>query len=200
MIENLAERIRAKWVGEITEGFLLNNFLGPGDPRAFSFSVHEISTAASLAHHGLLGSVRGMRLRDVDLAKVPAEHLASLASCVTELVDIWNVSNTDLTSILDRSKSKWIQINSQNLSTAETRALVRAMASVEKVALGHYGKMTLDIHTLATYNGQGKCREVRFWHTTARWYREDVRRWVQRISWRVTKDDSNAYVITKKLL
>ena len=36
----------------------------------------EITTAASLAHHGLLRSVEDMWLEDVDLASVPAEHLA----------------------------------------------------------------------------------------------------------------------------
>ena len=53
----------------------------------FSFSpitIPEIRAAASLAHHGLLGSVFEMWLRDVDLTSVPAEHLASLASCVTQ--------------------------------------------------------------------------------------------------------------------
>ena len=42
-----------------------------------------IPCAASLAHHGLLGSVKkGMTLLDVDLTTVPYEHLAFLASSV----------------------------------------------------------------------------------------------------------------------
>ena len=83
-------------------------------------SAPEISTAASLAHQGLLDSVKEMYLKDVDLASVPADHLASLAACVTADVVIWNVSNTDLTSILDSCKSEWLRISNQSLSTEET--------------------------------------------------------------------------------
>ena len=36
-----------------------------------------ITCAASLDHHGLLGSVRNLELWNVDLTSVPAEHLAS---------------------------------------------------------------------------------------------------------------------------
>ena len=42
-----------------------------------------LKCGASLAHHGLLSSVRKMKLRHVDLSSVPAQHLASLVSCVT---------------------------------------------------------------------------------------------------------------------
>ena len=62
-----------------------------------SFSSYEsfskIVTAARLAHHGLHGSVNHVYLCDVDLASVPAEHLASLSSCVTRSVDIKNVAD-----------------------------------------------------------------------------------------------------------
>ena len=95
-------------------------------------TLPKISTAASLIHHKLFGSVNmaTMRLDGLDLASVPAEYLASLTACVTELVEIWNVSNIDLTSILDRCKSAVLNIDNQTLSTEETQALVRAMANV----------------------------------------------------------------------
>ena len=171
MIESLAARIRDKWVS----GYW---------PR-----LPEITTAASLAHHGLLRSVKRMWLEDVDLASVPAEYLASLTACVTELVEIWNVSNIDLTSILDRCKSAVLNIDNQNLSTEETQSLVRAMANVERVSLGLLGEVevTLDISTLVTYVGQGKCKWVAFRYDTGVKYREEVRRWAQRICWRVTQ-------------
>ena len=54
-------------------------------------TLPEIANAASLAHHGILGSVKSMDLENVDLASIPAEHLASLASCVTEDVNIDNI-------------------------------------------------------------------------------------------------------------
>ena len=73
----------------------------------------EIVTAASLAHHGMLGSVRLMVLQDVDLASVPAEHLASLASCVTECVAIVNVENI-----------KHLIMSIMNIKTASTRIIM----------------------------------------------------------------------------
>ena len=183
MIESLAARIGAK----------LGSFSYPA-------RVPEISTAASLAHHGLQLSVRGMRLRDVDLASVPAEHLASLAACVTGDVGICNVSNTDLTSILDKSKSRVLDIYNQSLSIEETRALVRAMANVEWVWLGYNGEVTVDMSTLVTYNGRGNCRRVDFCYGTAEKYREVVRGWAQGMSWRVTGDDSHLIIIHRKEL
>ena len=173
VIESLAARIRAKW--------------GYGH----SPCVPEITSAASLAHHGLLRSVERMSLWDVDLSSVPAEHLASLANCVTGVVGIGNVSNTDLISFLDRSKSEWLHISNESLSTAETQALVRAMANVARVFLGSGGEVTLDMSTLVTYDGQGRCDNLYFWYNTYDKYREDVQRWLaERSSWNVnTADD-----------
>ena len=88
--------------------------------------LHEIATAASLANHGVLGSVESVNLKNVDLASVPAEHLASLASCVTVAVGIINVSNTDLSPILDNIKCKWLRVNyRRSLGSEETQALVQ---------------------------------------------------------------------------
>ena len=178
-VERQAERIKYKW---------------DSDSRVPSSYLLEISTAASLAHHGFLRSVEWMGLRDVDLASVPAEHLASLAACVTGVVAIYNVSNTDLISILDSVKSEELVFYNQSLSTAETRALVRAMANVENYVLLGWN-VTLDIGTLVTYGGRGKCKWVGFYNTAADKYREEVRSWAQRISWRVTTDDSNEITI-----
>ena len=98
VFESLATRIRDKWG---------SGFHWPRLP--------EITTAASLAHYGFLRSVEEMWLEDVDLASVPAEHLASLAACVTERVIIENVSNADLTNILDRSEIEVLLIYNQSL-------------------------------------------------------------------------------------
>ena len=46
----------------------------------------EILTASHLAHHGLLRDLKQVFLAEVDLASVPDEHLAALASCATESV------------------------------------------------------------------------------------------------------------------
>ena len=84
MIKSLAERISKKW-----------------EPCSSHPSLPEITAAASLAHHGFLRSAKKLYLRDVDLASVPAEHLASLASCMMDVLIINNVSNVNLVSILD---------------------------------------------------------------------------------------------------
>ena len=46
-------------------------------------SLRTITEAVCWAHHGMLGFIADLWLQDEDLASVPAEYLASLASCVT---------------------------------------------------------------------------------------------------------------------
>ena len=147
-----------------------------------SITIPEITASAYLAHHGLLGSVFEMWLRDVDLTSIPAEHLASLASCVTQFFFIINVSN--IISILDNVKCQCLIITRQTLNSEETRALVRAMESgVEKVQLGGKGEVSLDITTLTQYSGAGRCGEVMCYDDTARSYRKEVETWAMRINW-----------------
>ena len=173
--ESLAAQIREKW-------------RYPGEEEAL---LSEISIAASLAHHGLLGSMKVMDLCDVDLASVPAEHLASLASCVTRRVLIINVSN--IVNILDNVKCNWLNISKQTLSSEETRALVRAMQSrVKKVSLGFLGEVSLDMTALTQYSGQGECVGVRYENSygqrsdeSASRNIEQLRCWAKRINWLV---------------
>ena len=77
-----------------------------------------------------------MDLWNVDLTSVPAEHLASLASSVTRMVTIENISGCNLVTILDNVKSRVLNIPNQSLGSEETQALVQAMESgVEEVGL-----------------------------------------------------------------
>ena len=185
MIESLVERVK----GRLDEGSVNHNFLLP-----------EIIIAASLAHHGMLSSVRILELDNVDLSSVPPEHLASLASCVTSGVIIINVSNCDIMRLLHNSvKCKWLSINSQSLNSDETQAMVRIMESnVETVHLGIFGDaVTLDFMALNQYSGQGKCKLLD-WAGFAGFadaYREEVRSWAQRIDWSVTFDFWNSMTI-----
>ena len=111
-------------------------------------------------------------------------------------VVISNVSNTDLISFLDRYMSVWLDIDNQSLSTAETQALVRAMANVARVELGVGGEVTLDMSTLVTYGGQGRCTELVFWYNTYDKYREEVQRWLaERSSW--TLDTADDYCVIR---
>ena len=103
---------------------ILNNNPNPN-------TVPEITTAASLAYHGLLGSVAYASLNG-DLSTVPAEHQISLTSSVTECLEIDNVRGCDLVGVLDSSiKCKQINIRDQSLGSEETQALIRAIMSRE---------------------------------------------------------------------
>ena len=124
--------------------------------------ISEFMCGASLAHHGLLYSVREMRLYNIDLSPVPAQHLASLVSLVFHVFCIKNVSGCDLVSLLTNLKCREVSIDNQSLGREETRALVRAMEShVEALDLSD--DVTLDVEALAEYSGQGQCRGVRLW-------------------------------------
>ena len=161
--DNLASQIRKNWM-----------FLH--EPK-----LPEITTAASLVSNGLLGSVEEMLLRDVDLVSVPTEHLASLASCVTSNVFIWNVGNLDIISFLGSLKCERLDIRRQTLSSVETRALVRAMETrVERVELQ---EVNLDITALTQYSGQGRCRLVEYYNDFEGRSKKELKSWAKRIDW-----------------
>ena len=158
--------------------------------------------AASLAYHGFICSVEEMMLHsqieDVDLTSVPAEHLASLVSCVTRKVVISNVIGCDLINILDSVKSEILTISSQNLGIEETQALVRAMESgVESVGLS--GEVALDIRSLMDYSGQGKCRGVWCYsYGSDRFrYREQLKTWAKSKNWEVMCDNDAIFSMVR---
>ena len=151
----------------------------PGEACLVSLSLEqqfEVPCVASLAHHRLLRSVKYLILSKVNLSSVPEVQLASLASCVTGIFDIWSVSGSGLVTILDSLKCRRLVISTQSLNTEETEALVRAMETVvEEVSLSYYhGDMTLDIEALTKYSGQGKCRLVTCYETR---YYDALRNW-----------------------
>ena len=167
--------------------------------------LSEITNAARLAHHGLLGSVEHLTLRNeegefgnpwgnLDLASIETEHLASLVSCVTERIDIPSVIiNCDIRSLLDNVKSNGLFIDRHSLSSEETQALVRAMESdVKCVMLGR--EASLDISALTQYSGQGKCKSVYgFKNITMDRHREELKSWAVRINWG-THEDNDLFV------
>ena len=175
VFESLAKRVRKE---------IMNSRPTPRLP--------EITCAASLAHHGLLGSVDWIRLgnvdlRDVDPTSVPAEHLTSLVSCVTGWVSIMKVSGCDLVTILDNVKSRVFRIIRQSLDSEETQAMVRAMESrVEMVKLNY--EVKLDIRILMEHNGLGKCREGERYIDTADKYKKQLRTWATSRNWAVIRE------------
>ena len=157
-----------------------------------------IDCAAGLAYHRLLGSEQVMVLRNVDLASVPTEHLASLASSVTGIVSINNLCGCNLVTILESVKSEKLSISSQSLDSEETQALVRSMESgVEWVWL--YVGVTLDIRDLMEYSGHGKCREVVCYRArdTADRYREKLRTWDTSKNWEMICDGGDCFVVRR---
>ena len=156
--------------------------------------------AASLAHHGLLGSVRDLDLCLVDLSSVPAQHLSSLVSCVTRSLCIEEVSGCDLVSTLTSLKCKDFHIarHRQRLGREETQALVQAMESrVEDVRLS--SEVTLDIEALTQYSGQGVCKRVMLYDDTAECtvdrYREELRTWARRRNWIIAYERKSTFSI-----
>lgn len=150
----------------------------------------ELMCGASLAHHGLLGSMRKMVLCNVDMSRVSAQHLASLASCVTIELIIQNVSGCDLVSILSSIKCEELIIRRQSLGREETLALVEAMESrVEDVLL--CSEVTLDIEALNEYSGQGVCLGILLYSDTARRYREEIRTFASKRKWKIRFSDLN---------
>ena len=149
-------------------------------------SLPEITAAGSLAFNGLLGSVTHMRLHDLDLSSVPADHLAALVSCVTDRVNIRNVTNCPILSIINSVKCKWLGIVMQSLGTEETQALVRALESrVERVYLGN--RVSMDMDALTQYGGHGKCWELKY-HDKFDRYSYELRKWAGGVNWAVNHE------------
>ena len=172
------------------------------NPRGFSSrspsDLPEIKCAASLARYNLLGPVRGLTLSGVDLTSMPADNLASLVSCVTESVDIKDVSGCGLLTTLDCVKSKLLTIREQSLDSEETRALVRAMESRMRQVV-YLVDRTLDIRAVMEYSGQGKCWVVvMFDHDTKSRYEEDLRTLAQNRNWQVNEGSGGWFEIHKK--
>ena len=175
-------------------------------------SLPVITCAASLAHHGVLGSVHFLRLRsDVNLASIPGDHLASLASCVTWGVSIRNHKDCDLVSILAKVNCPVTIFSQKNLDSEQIKAIVRAMESrVSSVCLGDEDEdddedesspLTRDDVDLTEYSGQGKCEvlEVICPVGSAPRYRQQMKTWAQNRNWVVDYDDEYGFSVCRDL-
>ena len=142
---------------------------------AFEANLCEVGVIQSIKHLPLFQyEDRSEKYSPMDLGFVPRNRLQELVSCVTNLVEIVNVTS-DLTRILDSVKSKELCLT-QKLNQEETEALVRAMSSrVQIVHLlidseeGLYRDeeyrdesvgTRLDFETFKTYQRDGTCREI----------------------------------------
>ena len=99
-------------------------------------SVAAITSASSLAYHGLLNSVERLRMYKIDLCSVPSPHLAALASCVEKEVKINKVTGCDLVSLITSIRNcENLEVYDQCMRYEEAQALLEAYlkASVKKV-------------------------------------------------------------------
>ena len=152
-------------------------------------SISELMSCASFAHHGLLDSVDQLELCDIDLSTVPAQHLASLVSCVKSRLIIKNVIGYNLAILLTSLKCQEFEIRRQSLGREETQALVQAMESGVETLVIREQETTLDIEALVEYSGQGKCRYVVVFGDTTSSYRKELRTWAKSRNWRVEEDN-----------
>ena len=174
--------------------------------------LHELNTlslttcAASLAYHGLLGQrITCLGLFSIDLTSVPTEHLAALASWVTSSCDvsIYNVRGIDMDSFLNSLKCQDFEIYRQILGQEETEALVQAMESrVERVQLQDL--VTLEMETLVTYSGLGRCwgvtvgccdDDTELWRVNIK---EPLKNWALSRDWTVTTDYNSLLTIRRR--
>ena len=148
----------------------------------------QLKCAASLAHHGLLGSLPWLSLNYVDLSSIPEKHLVSLVSRVTRHLTINNVIGCDLVSLFSLQCEE-LGIPKVSLGIEETQALVQAMESgVGRVVL--FEDVTLDIEALTEYSGRGECWDLRLSYDSRGRYREEMRTWARTRNWKVAKCSS----------
>ena len=153
----------------------------PGEPEI------EIKRAALLAWEGHLTSVEYMEIRNKSITDIPQDQMKMLASIVTGIVSINNMTHTDqLGSILASIKCPELSLWNMYLSDTETRAVITAMR--DRVQTVYLHDITLDIEELTQYDGQGCCSELQVWDDTKRRYGGGLGRWAEDIGWTVSQD------------
>ena len=182
-------------------------------PHPYPLNVSHIADAASLAHHGFLGSVRGLSMKKVYLSSMPIEHLVSLVACVKKkLVDVvfhnFPKGRYDgyLLAILDNVQCECLSVTVQWLGTKGTRALVRAMRTrVRKLCVGLGGffggiEEAHRLKELIKYDGKGKCEQVDSLEMNyiELQNRRDIELWVKDCKWKVLSDKANFLLVKRK--
>ena len=159
-------------------------------------SEAEMKRAALLAWEDHLTSVENMTIENISITDIPRDHMEKLASIVTGIVKIDNMTHADqLGGILASVKCTDLWLWRMELSEAETRALVTAMRDrVQEVELR--SRATLDIEELTQYDGQGRCSKLGVWRGRER-YGARLREWTADKGWTVTDDDEYELVMER---
>ena len=146
-----------------------------------NLSLAEVQCGAALATHGYITQLENLWLYDIDTSLVPASDLSSLVKCVSDGVSITSVTG-DLSPLLSSVQFRLLLITNTSLSTADTQRLVAAMVTrVEWVTLD--GGVTLDMDTLAQYDGTGECEEVVLAGPATAEYGDQVKMWAENMGW-----------------
>ena len=162
----------------------------------------KIASVASLAYHGVLQEVSRLSLcssmydeafqnthfEPLDLGFVPGDQLKALVPCVSDYIEIINVTGYNVTRLLDSVCCSRLKVT-QKLNQEETNALVRAMSTrVDEVYLGGDGGHSLDVDTLTQYKGDGKCSVI-CCNLPNEWIGvERTERWARMMNWSAEKD------------
>ena len=144
-------------------------------------SLPLLQSAANLATKGYITQVASLHFDNLDISLVTPEDMASLVKCVSDNVAIMRVHG-DLTPVLSNVKCTELKIINRSLTTNDTQNLLAAMDTrVKEVVLG--AVVTLDMETLAQYDGKGECEEVWMYQDTGERYRQPVRVWARDMGW-----------------
>ena len=170
----LSPQIVSDKASQVAEGL---EYLGRGP------SLSQLQCGAALATLGHITHVKEMRLMDLDTSLVPASDLSSLVKC-SDGVIIVRVTG-DLSTVLSSVQCRRIIIANMRLSTADTQQLVAAMDTRVKSVVLYSSGVTLDMDTLAQYDGMGECGEVKLFRDTKERYRDQVKAWADNMGWQV---------------
>ena len=183
----IPEQILASKANELTE--LLSIFF-------FNPSLPLVAAAAALATHGYITHVVQLGLYNLDLdLDVSAGNLANLVQCVSTYVWISRIRG-DLGPVFGTAKCSELNLVDMDLSTAETQSLLGAMVSGVRLVFLCRG-VTLDMETLSQYDGKGECGRVWVWEDTGRRYRGQLKSWMQRIGWKLKRENDGVIEIER---
>ena len=171
---NLQSEVMAELAREIERS--CSTIFISGDPK-------QAIALSNLLSLGVIESVQHLDLElnpgisSLDLGSLPGNHLLTLVPCVTESITIRDVTNYDVTTLIESVRCKELILSGQKLNQEETEALVRAMTTrveilqldMDAVGLDYSVSLYLDFDTLTNYTGDGICRVVSFNHTCIKW-------------------------------
>ena len=100
----------------------------------------------------------------------------------------------DIAPLLD-VKIGNLSISNMELSVGDTLSMVSAMKNIKTLWLGYCGLVTLDMETLSTYTGQGRCDMIHCFYETKEKYRTELVTWTRWIGWKIEKEHDNFIVL-----